>query len=202
MVLPFLLFRNGSRWKHAVIFWTNMANFPSEQHGRIVGIINGVGFIGSMLFNVIYTRALSPNLAGYFAMICVMTGITFTLGILFNTKVEDLSMYEPIEFMKVKEDPRGKIELSGVDHLVKPFWKSIHPFNLFILSGISFGVVNAQLVWLSSQVESLHFTNYMALILSIVIVPRHLPYIVVTSTDMTASCKSCRVENKSINILL
>ena len=35
-----------------------------------------------------------------------------------------------------------------------------------------------------------------------VIVPRHLPYIVVTSTDMTASCKSCRVENKSINILV
>ena len=32
------------------------------------------------------------------------------------------------------------------------------------------------------------------------VIVRHLPYIVVTSTDMAASCKSCRVENKSIII--
>ena len=31
-----------------------------------------------------------------------------------------------------------------------------------------------------------------------VVVPCHLPYIVVMSTHMAASCKSCRVENKSI----
>ena len=35
-------------------------------------------------------------------------------------------------------------------------------------------------------------------LLPTVVVPCHLPYIVVTSTDMAASCKSCRFENKSI----
>ena len=144
-----------------------MANFPSEQHGRVVGVMNGTGFFGSMLFNVIYTKTLSPHLEGYFTMLCVITGITFTLGILLNIKVETLSSYEPIEFMNVKEDTNGKLELNGVDNSMKPSWKSIQPFNLFILSGISFGVINAQLVWFSSQVESLNFTEYMALILSI-----------------------------------
>ena len=33
---------------------------------------------------------------------------------------------------------------------------------------------------------------------SIRVIVRHLPYIVVMSTDMAASCKSCRFENKSI----
>ena len=30
------------------------------------------------------------------------------------------------------------------------------------------------------------------------VIVRHLPFVVVTSTDMAASCKSCRFENKSI----
>ena len=157
----------GLAANNAVIFWTNMANFPNGQHGRVVGFINGTGFLGSMFFNVIYTKFFSPNLSGYFLMICVLTSIAFTLGIVFNVKMESVSIYEPVEFMEVKEDPGGRMEFWGVDNTRKPCWKLIQPFNLFILSGISYGVVNAQLVWFSSQVESLGFTEYMALLLSI-----------------------------------
>ena len=144
-----------------------MANFPNEQHGRVVGFINGTGFLGSVIFNVIYTKYFSPNLSGYFLIICVLTSIAFSLGIIFNVKVESVSIYEPVEFMEVKEDSGGKMELWGVDNTRKPCWKSIQPFNLFILSGISYGVANAQLLWFSSQVDSLGLTEYMALLLSI-----------------------------------
>ena len=157
----------GLAANNAAIFWTSMANFSHERHGRVVGFINGTGFFGAMIFNVVYTKYLSPNLSGYFTMVCGVTLIAFTLGIIFNVKVESVSIYEPVEFMEVKEDPKGKLELWGVENTRKPFWKSFQPYNLFILSGISYGVANAQLVWFSSQIESLGFTQYMALLLSI-----------------------------------
>ena len=157
----------GLAANNAVIFWTNMANFSNDKHGRVVGFINGTGFLGTMIFNVIYTKYFSPNLSRYFLMICVLTSVAFTLGIIFNGKVESVSVYEPIEFMEVKEDSGGKMELWGVENTRKPVLKSFQSFNLFILSGISYGVANAQLVWFSSQIESLGFTEYMAVLLSI-----------------------------------
>ena len=146
-----------------MILWVNMANFHNEKHGRLVGLIMGLGFLGTMVLNVLYTKVFSPNLSCYFTMISIATGVTFSLGIIFNVKVETVSSYEPIEFKNAKEDT-AKEPKKLTD---KPFWKCGQLYILLLFCGIEFGIVNAQLLWFSTYVESLGFKQYMATILSI-----------------------------------
>ena len=138
-----------------------MANFHYEQHGRLVGVIMGLGFLRTMLLNILYTKVFSPSLSDYFIMISIATTIAFSLGIVFNVKVE--SSYETIEFMNVKEDTVKEPKKTNE----KPFWKSLQLYILLIFCGIGFGIVNAQVLWFSTYTESLGFLPYMAIILSV-----------------------------------
>lgn len=146
-----------------MIFWGNLANFPNELHGRILAAIMATGFLGTMLFDVLYTEAFTENLSGYFTLIAVATGITFSIGVAFNVKIDSVSpsSYEPIE-------PKNTTETTVEDQSSqKPFWKSSQLYILLTFCGVGYGVANAQLLLFSTQAESLRLDEYMAPILSI-----------------------------------
>ena len=124
------------------------------------------GFIGTTAANVLYTKVLEPNLSGYFVLISIVTGVTFSLGVAFNVKVDSVlpdSSYEPIEPTKKSED--GKVDKG--EESPQKFWKSPQLYNLMIFTGIGYGFANTQLLLFSTQVESLGLVEDMATILSI-----------------------------------
>ena len=153
----------GLAANNTVIFWGNLANFPNEQHGRILAAIMATGFLGTMLFDVVYTELFASNLSGYFTLIAVATGITFSIGVAFNVKIDSVSSssYEPIE---PKNTTEATVEKQSSQ---KPFWKSSLFYILITFCGIGYGVANAQLLLFSTQAESLRLDEYMAPILSI-----------------------------------
>lgn len=126
-------------------------------------------YFGGMLFSILYTDVISPDISGCFFMIAIVNGVCFGAGVIFNVKVDQVSDYEPVEFMDVKED-RGYGMISpnegGSLTPVQPFWKSVDYYIVLVMCGIGNGVTSAVILLFSTYAESVSLKDHMTTLLT------------------------------------
>ena len=89
--------------------WTNLANFHHTSHGKVLGMLITLLFLSASALSAMYQEIFSPRLDTYFLMLCISFGLISLLAIIFVRKVPEVTSYEPIEFIGIKEDTSQNI---------------------------------------------------------------------------------------------
>lgn len=148
----------------------NLSNFKKSAHGKVIGVLGLSQFLGSSIFNQLYTGVFSPNLSDYFLMVTISFGFTCVLMVLFVRRFDEETGYTNIdtddEGDYVSIDSNESID--SVVNKLKDYRNNINPFKtleFYILLTIGLIIGSGAYVVLfmiSTYTESLGFEQHTA----------------------------------------